>query len=249
MKDFAIIILNWNGKNLLDKFLPFLVKYSQEATIYLADNASTDKSIEFVTNNFPEIKIIQNKENYGYANGYNQALKQVTEKYLCLINSDVEVTENWLKPIQELFDLNTRIGVIQPKILDYKEKSNFEYAGAAGGFIDKLGYPFCRGRIFDCTEKDTGQYKDIFEIFWASGACFFVRNDVFKELNGFDENFFAHQEEIDFCWRAFNKNILVYYCGKSKVYHVGGATLKASNPTKTYFIEKKKFFNELEKAK
>nr|WP_297308682.1 glycosyltransferase family 2 protein [uncultured Flavobacterium sp.] len=234
MKDFAIIILNWNGKNLLEKFLPFLVKYSSDATIYLADNASSDNSIDFVTLNFPQIKIIRNNENFGFAKGYNEALKSVNEKYLCLINSDIEVTENWIEPIKSLFELNEDVGIIQPKILDFKNKSKFEYAGAAGGFIDKLGFPFCRGRIFDSLEKDLGQYNDEKQIFWASGACFFIRNSVYKSLNGFDENFFAHQEEIDLCWRAFNQNIKVFYCGNSTVYHVGGATLSVSNPRKTY---------------
>ena len=234
MKDLAIIILNWNGKNLLEKFLPFLVKYSSQATIYLADNASTDSSISYVETEFPTVKIIKNTENFGYAKGYNQALKQVNEKYLCLINSDIEVTENWLRPIIELFESDGKIGLIQPKILDYKNKAKFEYAGAGGGFIDQLGFPFCRGRIFDTLESDQNQYNDTTPIFWASGACLFIKNEVFKELNGFDENFFAHQEEIDLCWRAFNKNIKTYYCGTSTVYHVGGATLDASNPKKTF---------------
>lgn len=234
MKDFAIIILNWNGKDLLNKFLPFLVKYSQEATIYVADNASTDDSLTFLKENYPEVKILRNSENYGYAKGYNEALKEVSEKYLCLINSDIEVTENWLNAILDLFERNDKIGIIQPKILDFKNKEKFEYAGAAGGFIDKLGFPFCRGRIFDNVETDHHQYDDISNIFWASGACFFIKNEAFKHLNGFDENFFAHQEEIDLCWRAFNQNIVVKYCGFSTVYHVGGATLNAANPKKTF---------------
>jgi len=234
MKDFAIVILNWNGKNLLEKFLPFLVNYSSDATIYLADNFSTDNSIQFVKEKYPTVKIIRNKDNYGYAKGYNEALKNVTEKYLCLINSDIEVTNNWLQPIYNLFESDSKIGIIQPKILDYKNKSKFEYAGAAGGFIDKLGFPYCRGRIFDSLETDQNQFNDEKTIFWASGACFFIRNQVFKNLKGFDENFFAHQEEIDLCWRAFNQNIRIFYCGKSTVFHVGGATLDASNPKKTF---------------
>lgn len=234
MKDFAIVILNWNGKNLLEKFLPFLVKYSSDSTIYLADNASTDDSISFVNAKFPMVKIIKNKENFGFAKGYNESLKHITEKYLCLINSDIEVSENWLEPIFHLFETNSEIGIIQPKILDFKDQTKFEYAGAAGGFIDALGFPFCRGRIFDSIETDQNQFNDTTPIFWASGACFFIRNNVFKKLKGFDENFFAHQEEIDLCWRAFNQNIQVYYCGKSTVYHVGGATLDVSNPKKTF---------------
>lgn len=234
MKDFAIVILNWNGKNLLEKFLPFLVKYSEEAIIYVVDNASTDDSIPFILENFQNIKIIQNAHNFGYAKGYNTALKNVTEKYLCLINSDIEVTENWLKPVYEMFNNEINVGIIQPKILDFNNRSKFEYAGAAGGYIDKLGFPFCRGRIFDTLEDDLGQYNNNENIFWASGACFFIKNDVFKDLEGFDENFFAHQEEIDLCWRAFNKNIEIKYVADSKIYHIGGATLKASNPQKSF---------------
>ncbi|UKM63746.1 glycosyltransferase family 2 protein [Flavobacteriaceae bacterium GSB9] len=230
----AIVILNWNGKALLEQFLPSVIKYSSEATIYLADNASTDSSIKFVETHFPSIKIIKNKENGGYAKGYNDALKQIDADIYCLLNSDVEVTENWIQPVVELFNIEKNTVIVQPKILDYKKKSFFEYAGAAGGFIDKYGYPFCRGRIFNTIEKDYGQYNDITEIFWASGACLFVRSTVFKELNGFDEHFFAHMEEIDLCWRAKNRGYTVQYVGHSTVFHVGGATLSNSNPKKTF---------------
>jgi hypothetical protein len=234
LKKIAVVILNWNGVKLLEQFLPSVMSYSPEATIYLADNASTDSSIEFVKTNYPDIKIIQNEGNFGYAQGYNVALKYVEEPYFCLLNSDVEVTENWLKPILAIFEKEKNVAIIQPKILDFKNKSLFEYAGAAGGFIDKYGYPYCRGRIFETVEKDNGQYNDFSEIFWASGACFFIRKEVFNQLGGFDESFFAHQEEIDLCWRSKNAGYKTYYTFQSIIYHVGGATLKESNPKKTF---------------
>lgn len=234
MKKIAVVILNWNGVKLLEQFLPSVMSYSPEATIYLADNASTDSSIEFVKTNYPDIKIIQNEGNFGYAQGYNVALQHLEEPYFCLLNSDVEVTENWLKPILEIFEKEKNVAIIQPKILDFKNKSLFEYAGAAGGFIDKYGYPYCRGRIFETVEKDNGQYDDFYEIFWASGACFFIRKEVFNQLGGFDESFFAHQEEIDLCWRSKNAGYKTCYTFHSIIYHVGGATLKESNPKKTF---------------
>ncbi|WP_395044386.1 glycosyltransferase family 2 protein [Flavobacterium sp.] len=230
----AVVILNWNGAKLLEQFLPSIIAYSKEATIYVADNASTDYSIEIIKKQFPTIKIIENDGNYGFAKGYNVALQNVEEDYYALVNSDIEVTQNWLTPILSIFDNEPEIAIIQPKILDFKNKEFFEYAGAAGGFIDKYGYPFCRGRIFDTIEKDTNQYNDEKEIFWASGACFFIRKEVFRDLNGFDDDFFAHQEEIDLCWRAFNLGFKAKYTSKSVVYHVGGATLNEGNPKKTY---------------
>lgn len=229
----AVVILNWNGVKLLEQFLPFVVKYSPEAEIYVADNASKDDSISFVKANFPEVIIIKNDANFGFAKGYNEALKQVDAEIFALVNSDVKVTENWLKPILETFENELETAIIQPKILDFKRKEYFEYAGAAGGFIDKYGYPYCRGRIFETLEKDHGQYNDNCEIFWASGACFFIRSSVFKELNGFDDDFFAHQEEIDLCWRAFNEGRKIKYISQSVIYHVGGATLQLGNPIKT----------------
>jgi len=232
--EIAIVILNWNGSKLLEQFLPSIVKYSPEATIYVADNASTDDSIAVVKTNFPKVKIIKNENNLGFAGGYNEALKRVDAEVYALVNSDVEVTENWLKPIIETFTKEPQTAIIQPKILDYKNKEYFEYAGAAGGFIDKYGYPFCRGRIFETIEKDKGQYNDDCAIFWASGACFFIRSAVHKDLNGFDADFFAHQEEIDLCWRAINKGYTIKYNSKSVVFHVGGATLQQGNPKKTY---------------
>lgn len=230
----AVVILNWNGKKLLEQFLPSIVKHSKEAIIYMADNASTDDSISFVEDNYPNVHIIKNTENGGYAKGYNDALKNLKEPIFCLLNNDVEVTDNWLEPIIKIFTNEPNTGIIQPKILDYKRRDHFEYAGAAGGFIDKFGYPYCRGRIFDSIEKDLGQYNDITEIFWASGACLFIRNNVYKALNGLDESFFAHMEEIDLCWRAKNSGFHVKYVGKSEVFHLGGATLNSLNPQKTY---------------
>jgi GT2 family glycosyltransferase len=233
-KKIAVVILNWNGAKLLEQFLPSIISFSEEATIYVADNASTDSSIGVVKSKFPSVKIIQNDANYGFANGYNVALKDVEEDYYCLLNSDVEVTANWLTPILSTFENEKEIAIIQPKILDFKNKELFEYAGAAGGFIDKYGYPFCRGRIFDTIEKDLNQYDDEREIFWATGACFFIRKEVYRKLNGFDGDFFAHQEEIDLCWRAFNLGYKAKYTYKSIVYHVGGATLNEGNPRKTF---------------
>lgn len=245
----AIVILNWNGKKLLEQFLPSVIEYSEQATIYVADNASSDDSIEFVLENFPSVKIIKNTENGGYAKGYNDALKDLNEEILCLLNNDIEVTKDWLLPILGTFEKEPNTAIIQPKILDYKQKDYFEYAGAGGGFIDKFGYPYCRGRIFNTIEKDLGQYNDIEDIFWASGACLFIRNHVFKKLNAFDENFFAHMEEIDLCWRAKNLGHNVKYVGKSEVYHVGGATLSNSNPKKTYLNFRNSLFALTKNAK
>lgn len=231
----AIVILNWNGRKLLEQFLPKVISHSEGARIYVADNNSTDDSVAFVSEHFPEVSIIKNTTNGGYARGYNEALRSVEEDLWCLLNSDVEVTPGWLNPIRELFMKFPDTGIAQPKILDFKKKTHFEYAGAAGGFIDRLGYPFCRGRIFQSLEADQGQYNDIREIFWATGACMFIRKDVFQDLRGFDEDYFAHQEEIDLCWRAHNKGYKIRYTGHSQVFHVGGATLNSMNPKKTYF--------------
>lgn len=231
----AIVILNWNGRKLISEFLPSIVKYSYSiADIYVADNASNDDSVVFIQENFPEVSIISNSSNGGYAKGYNDALKHIKADIYCLINSDVEVTENWLSPILDVFSKESNTAIIQPKILDYKDKSKFEYAGAGGGFIDFFGYPYCRGRVFNHLETDRGQFDDTAQIFWASGACFFVRSEVYHELHGFDEKYFAHQEEIDLCWRTQNLGYDITYVGASTVYHVGGATLQESNPQKTY---------------
>ncbi|EIA07561.1 glycosyltransferase family 2 protein [Flavobacterium frigoris] len=230
----AVVILNWNGVTLLEQFLPSILQFSPEATVYLADNASTDNSISYVTTHFPTVQIVKNDINFGFAQGYNEALKHIDAEIYALVNSDIEVTENWLLPIIATFEKEPQTAIIQPKILDFKNKDYFEYAGAAGGFIDKYGYPYCRGRVFEIVEKDKGQYNDDCEIFWASGACFFIRSSIYKELNGFDDDFFAHQEEIDLCWRASNKGHNIKYNHKSVVYHVGGATLQQGNPKKTF---------------
>lgn len=245
----AIVILNWNGEKLLKQFLPSVVKFSVGAEVYLADNASNDDSILYVKTNFPSVKIIQNKINGGYAKGYNDALKHITADVFCLLNNDVEVTKDWLNPIKKAFDTNKRIGIIQPKILDYNKKDYFEYAGAAGGFIDKYGYPYCKGRIFDTIERDEGQYDENSEVFWASGACLFIKSDLFKELNGFDESFFAHMEEIDLCWRAKNSEYQIQYVYNSKIYHVGGATLSNLNPKKTFLNFRNSLFALTKNAK
>ncbi len=232
----AVVILNWNGQKLLEQFLPSVIDNSEkEATIYVADNASTDESVSFVQNNFPSVKIIQNKTNGGYAKGYNDALKNLSEDLFVLLNSDVEVTPNWLTPIISEFKSDDSLVAAQPKILDFKNKSYFEYAGAAGGFIDQLGYPYCRGRIFNSIEKDEGQYDDVKKIFWATGACLFVRKIAYNLVEGLDENFFTHQEEIDLCWRLQLNDGNVKYIGTSKVFHVGGATLSNYNSKKTFY--------------
>ena len=231
----AIVILNWNGKKLLEQFLPSVVNFSsQEAEVYVADNASSDDSIEFINRNHPSVKIIRNSINGGYAKGYNDALQHIEADIYCLVNSDIEVTKNWLTPILKTFKEDENTAIIQPKILDFKDKSKFEYAGAGGGFIDLYGYPYCRGRIFNNLETDNGQFNDIADIFWASGACLFIRSKVYHQLSGFDEDYFAHQEEIDLCWRAKNEGFTIKYVGNSTVYHVGGATLQETNPHKTY---------------
>ncbi|WP_031427700.1 glycosyltransferase family 2 protein [Flavimarina sp. Hel_I_48] len=231
----AIVILNWNGRDLLAKFLPSVIAHSAaEATIYVADNASTDDSVEFLRTNFPQVKRIQNTENGGYARGYNLALKEVVEDLVVLMNSDIETTAGWLTPVINAFQANSNLGAAQPKILDYKNPEYFEYAGAAGGFLDALGYPYCRGRIFETVEKDIGQYNEDARIFWASGACFAVKKSVFWKAGALDEDFFAHQEEIDLCWRINALGHEVKYIANSSVYHVGGATLGAMNPQKTF---------------
>jgi len=232
----AVVILNWNGKKLLEQFLPSVINCSEkEATIYLADNASTDDSVSLVQNKFPSIKIIQNKTNGGYAKGYNDALKNLTEDLFVLLNNDVAVSPNWLTPIVSEFKKDDNLVAAQPKILDYKNKSYFEYAGAGGGYIDQLAYPYCRGRIFNTLEKDKGQYDDTTTVFWATGACLFVRKTAYNDVDGLDEGFFAHQEEIDLCWRLQSQGGTIKYIGKSTVYHVGGATLSSYSSKKTFY--------------
>lgn len=233
-KKVAVVILNWNGQSFLEQFLPSVVKYSIDAQVIVADNNSTDDSISFLQENYPEIEIIPLDKNYGFAGGYNKALKQVNSEYYLLLNSDVEVTEDWLNPLIELLDNDNSIVACQPKIKDYKNKSLFEYAGASGGFIDKYGYPFCRGRVFETLEEDQGQYNDTVEIFWASGACLFIRSEQYHRIGGLDEFFFAHMEEIDLCWRLKNQGYKIMACPTSTVYHVGGGTLNKIKPQKTF---------------
>ncbi|MBU3025789.1 MULTISPECIES: glycosyltransferase family 2 protein [Zobellia] len=239
----AIVILNWNGEVLLERYLPSVIQYSEGADIYVVDNASTDASVAFIAENYPAIKVVQNTENGGFAKGYNDGLKTIDADVYCLLNSDVEVTEGWLAPIEKAFNDHQEVAIIQPKILDLMRQDHFEYAGAAGGFIDQLGYPFCRGRIFQELEKDQGQYDDTIEIFWATGACMFIKKEVFWNLNGFDESYFAHQEEVDLCWRAKNQGHKVLYVGASKVYHLGGSTLSNMNPKKTYLNFRNSLFS------
>jgi len=235
-KRIAIVILNYNGIKLLKKFLSSVVNFSDKkiSSIYLVDNFSSDESIRFVKKKYPSVIIIKNKVNLGYSGGYNKGLKVIKSDYYILLNSDVEVTKNWLNPLFDLMESDKNIAACQPKILSYKEKDYFEYAGASGGFIDKLGYPFCRGRIFETIEKDYGQYDDKVKIFWASGCCLMIRSDVFHKLNGFDNYFFAHMEEIDLCWRINNLDLKIYCEPKSKIYHLGNQTLSKSDPKKTY---------------
>ena len=230
----AIAILNWNGKTWLEKFLPTVITHSADAEIYVIDNASSDDSVAYLQQHFPTVKIIKNAKNTGFAGGYNEGLRHIEADIYCLLNSDVEVTENWLDPVLNLFKTDANIAAVQPKVLDYNRKSYFEFAGAAGGFIDNLGYPYCRGRIFEKIEEDNGQYDDEIEIFWASGCCLFIRAVDFWNQHGFDERFFAHQEEIDLCWRLKNNGKKILYTGKSTIYHVGGGTLNKQSPQKTF---------------
>ena len=231
----AVVILNWNGVRFLEQFLPSVINSTYtNMELIVGDNASTDESIEFIKSKFPSVRIITNCNNYGFAEGYNRILKQVEADYYILLNSDVEVSRDWIEPVIQLMEADENIAVAQPKILSYTNKNQFEYAGAAGGYLDFLGYPFCRGRIFDFVEPDQGQYDDVSEIFWASGAALFIKREKWLEVNGFDSDFFAHMEEIDLCWRLKNKGYRIIYCPNSRVYHVGGGTLNAESPYKTY---------------
>lgn len=231
----AIVILNWNGRNHLEKFLPSVVSSSYlNYEIIVADNGSNDESIKFLATNYPNIGLIQFNENYGFAKGYNEALKQVESDYYMILNSDVEVQTQWLQPMVDLLESDGTIAACQPKILSYANKKIFDYAGAAGGWLDKYGYPFAKGRVFDICEEDHGQYDQIEPIFWASGAALFIRAKIFHEMNGFDEYFFAHQEEIDLCWRIQSAGYKIYSCPAAVVYHVGGGTLPRGNSLKTY---------------
>jgi len=238
----AVVILNWNGRHLLQNFLPGVLRHSQGAEVIVADNASDDDSVQVLRAEFPSVRIIQNPSNNGYAGGYNEALAQVDADIFVLLNSDIEVTENWIEPVVQLFREDQLVAAAQPKIRAFKHRTHFEYAGAAGGYVDRLGYPFCRGRVFEALEEDIGQYNDVQEVFWASGACMFVRASVYKQMGGFDESFFAHMEEIDLCWRMKNQGYKVMVQPASLVFHLGGGTLSKSNWRKTYL----NFRNNLE---
>jgi GT2 family glycosyltransferase len=231
----AVVILNWNGKDFLEKFLPSVTQYSlNEASIYVVDNASTDTSLAFLKEKYPAVKIIVNSSNGGFSKGYNDGLAQIEAEYFVLLNSDVEVTPNWISPIIKMMDADKTIAACQPKIKSFHQKNYFEYAGAAGGYMDKYYYPFCRGRMLDTVEIDQGQYDTNKEVFWASGASLFVRADLYKKIAGLDEDFFAHMEEIDLCWRLRNEGYKIMACYESTVFHVGGGTLSKINPRKTF---------------
>lgn len=232
----AVVILSWNGLNFLKKFVPPLVERTvySGAELHVADNCSTDESVAWLKSEAPQVKIIQNQDNRGFAGGYNLALSQIEADYFVLLNQDVEVTEGWLEKIMAQISDRDDVGGAQPKILAYHEREKFEYAGAAGGFIDRFGYPFCRGRIFYETEIDNGQYDEDLETFWATGACLIVRADLYKELGGLDERFFAHMEEIDLCWRVQNAGYKIITVCESVVYHVGGGSLPQGNPRKVF---------------
>lgn len=236
MKKVAVVILNWNGKKLLKEFLPSVVRHTthNEVDVIVADNGSSDDSLLFLSNSYPQIKTIVLEQNYGFADGYNRALNQIESEYFVLLNSDVEVTQDWLLPIIDFLDRNKDVAAAQPKILSQRNKAYFEYAGASGGFIDRLGYPFCRGRIFKAVEEDKGQYDNPIDVLWATGACLVIRSNDFFEAGGFDATFFAHMEEIDLCWRLLARGKSIKCIPASEVYHYGGATLDQENPRKVY---------------
>ena len=235
MTKVAIVILNWNGKQMMMSYLPSVIQYSrEEASIIVADNASTDGSVQWLREHHPEVRVIELDKNYGFAEGYNRALAQIDAEYFVLLNSDVDVDAEWLKPLEFFMDNNPDVAACQPKILSQKNDKYFEYAGAAGGFIDKYGYPFCRGRLFNDVEPDVGQYDEQKDIFWSSGACLFIRKKDYEDVGGLDGDFFAHMEEIDLCWRLKNRGRRIVCIPSSVVYHVGGGTLAQGNPRKTF---------------
>ncbi len=232
--DLAIVILNYNGQSFLSQFLPSVLENADGATVWVADNGSTDGSVAMLRSDFPSVWILELPTNEGYAGGYNAALQQIDAEYYCLLNSDVAVTPGWIRPVMDVFARHPRAVACQPKILSYDQPAQFEYAGAAGGYLDWLGFAFCRGRLFGTIETNHGQYNDDRRVFWASGACLFVRARVFHETGGFDADFFAHMEEIDWCWRVQRLGHEIWTCGQSTVHHVGGGTLARTNPHKTY---------------
>lgn len=237
MQKVVVVILNWNGENFLKKFLPSVTSNTIESgvEVVVADNGSNDNSIAFLESNYPNIRVIKFDKNHGFATGYNLALKQIEAEYYVLLNSDIDVPQGWLSPLVQFMDNNPGAGACMPKIMDYNNPNSFEYAGAAGGFVDFLGYPYCRGRILSNIEVDKGQYDNPIEIFWASGACLFIRSKVYWEAGGLDDDFFAHMEEIDLCWRVKNLGYSIWCLPISKVYHVGGGTLPNNNPRKLYY--------------
>lgn len=233
MKQVAIVILNYNGQKYLERFLPSVREFSKGCEIWVADNASTDHSLAWLRQ-MPDVQVLVIPDNKGYAGGYNYALAHIKADYYVLLNSDVEVTPGWIEPVVEYMNAHAGVAACQPKIKDFHNRTYFEYAGAAGGYMDFLGYPYSRGRLFDTCEEDHGQYDATVNVFWATGACLFIRADAFQESGGFDERFFAHMEEIDLCWRLLNRGWRIVCCGSSEVYHVGGGTLHKSNPRKTF---------------
>jgi len=236
MKKLAIVLLNWNGKTFLERFIPNIKDHSsyQGVELVVIDNASADDSVDYMKTNHPDVRLVLLDKNYGFAGGYNQGLDQIEASYYLLLNTDVEVTEGWLDPLLAWMDKHPDTGVCMPKINAWDDRGSFEYAGAAGGYIDFLGYSFCRGRIFDFIEKDHGQYDDPVSVFWATGACMLIRSELFYQLGGFDPDFFAHMEEIDLCWRVKNFGYNIFCVPQSRVYHIGGGTLPKNNPRKTY---------------
>ena len=235
MEKVAIVILNWNGRQMLEQYLPSVLNYSKdEATVYVADNASTDDSLAFLQQHYPEVKLVVLDKNWGFAEGYNRALAQIQAEYYLLLNSDIEVTHHWLTPMIEYLDAHADVAACQPKLLSIFDKDRFEYAGASGGYLDRFGYPFCRGRIFDTVEGDNGQYDDVADILWATGAALLIRSTDYWAVNGLDARFFAHNEEIDMCWRLRIRGRRIVCIPDSYVYHVGGGTLPKGNPMKTF---------------
>lgn len=248
MNKIAVAILNWNGRSLLERYLTSVVEFSTEASIYVIDNASTDESVNYLKTNFPQVKLISLEENYGFAKGYNEGLKHIEEEYIVLLNSDVRVTENWLKGLKNRLTSNEKIVAVQPKIKSDQQPSHFEYAGAAGGFLDWFAYPYCRGRIRNKVEEDKEQYNTATPIFWGSGACLAVKKSAFKIAGGFDEDYFAHMEEIDLCWRWNAQGNEVWYEPTSEVFHLGGGSLANSSPKKTFLNFRNSLYNLVKNA-